>query len=108
MKITYILYCLIFIVTFKLYAEDVTETEDALHSVAHFGATYAMTHIGEVVCKKATNQSKLICTLESALLANAVNIGRKAMQNFPEDTKQATIAGIAGSATAAFVITIDW
>lgn len=87
---------------------DLTETEDAVHSVAHFGATYALTHIGEVVCKKTTGQSKLACTVESALIANAINVGRKAAQGFPDDTQRASIAGGLGSLGAALVITIDW
>jgi len=91
----------------KLLA-DVTETTDAVHIAAHFGATYALTHIGEVVCHKATNQSKLLCTIESALLANALNIGRKAAQSFPSDTKRAVMSGVAGSLTAGIIIQLDF
>lgn len=84
------------------------DSEDLMHGAAHFGATYAMTHIGEVVCKKVTKQSKLACTIESALIANAINVGRKAYQGFPNDTNRAVVTGLAGSVTAGLIITIDW
>ena len=98
----------IMVVIPSLAFADITETEDAVHMTAHFGATYAMTHVGEVVCKKITSQSKLLCTIESAILANALNIGRKAGQGFPSDSKRAIISGALGTAAAGIVISIDW
>lgn len=103
-----IVYTLLLLGITNIYAEDITESEDALHIAAHFGSTYGITHAGEVICKKITGQSKLACTLESAVLANVINIGRKAAQGMPSDSKRAIIAGAAGSVAAGLFIQIDW
>lgn len=83
--------------------------EDLLHITAHAGATYVITHGTEVLCTKVIGkENKLTCTLTGIVLANAINIGRKAAQGFPSDTTRATMSGVAGSAAAAFIITIDF
>lgn len=83
------------------------DQEDQLHIAAHAGATYAITHGTEVICTKITDK-KLTCTIVGVVLANAVNIGRKGIQGWPNDTNRAVWAGVAGSAGAVLMITIDW
>lgn len=96
------------LVTLPAHSKDFTETEDAVHIAAHFGLSYGLTHAGEVVCVKLTQQSKLACTIQSALLANALNIGRKVAQGRPSDTKRAVISGLAGSVAAGVFIQLDF
>lgn len=81
------------------------ESDNILHITAHFGATYVITHVSEVVCTKvAGSKHKLACTIAAVVLANAVNIGRKVEQGLPSDTKRAVVSGGAGSLAAAIVI----
>lgn len=85
------------------------ETSDAeLHDAAHAGATYAITHVGEVTCTHLTSHSKLVCTIVSASIANLINVGYKASESFPSDTKRAIVAGVIGSGVAGIVITLDF
>lgn len=81
--------------------------EEQLHMAAHGGATYAITHITEVVCDKLIDK-KLVCTMAGIALSNGINIGRKAQQDFPNDSKQAITSGAIGSILAAGMITIDF
>lgn len=81
------------------------ESDNILHITAHFGATYVITHVTEVVCEKISGvKHKIVCTIAAVALANAVNIGRKVEQGLPNDTGRAVISGGAGSLTAAFII----
>ena len=82
-------------------------TDDELHLTAHAGATYAITHVTEVMCERL-DLNKTGCTIAGIVLANGANIGYKAMQGFPSDTKRAAIGGLIGSGLAGVVITIDW
>lgn len=83
--------------------------EDNLHIMAHFGATYIITHVTEVTCVHLTSKKqKFACTLVGAGLANGINIGRKMRQGFPSDSQRAIIAGEAGSLAAGIVINLDW
>lgn len=83
--------------------------EDSLHIMAHFGATYIITHVTEVTCVHLTSKKqKLACTLVGAGLANGINIGRKIRQGVPSDTQRAVVSGIAGSLVAGIVISLDW
>lgn len=80
-------------------------SDNILHITAHFGATYIITHVSEVICTKvAGSKHKIACTIAAVVLANAVNIGRKVEQDLPSDTKRAVISGEAGSLAAAIVI----
>lgn len=93
-------------VTARAYAID---QDDLLHGAAHFGATYAITHGTEVVCKKIVGKEhKLSCTVAGVIIANTVNIAYKAGQGFPNDTNRALISGALGSGVAFTFISIDW
>lgn len=79
--------------------------DSLLHITAHFGATYVIAHVTEVLCTRVNGvKNKLACTIVAVTLANVINIERKALQGFPSDTKRATISGAAGSLAAAIVI----
>lgn len=83
--------------------------DDLLHSTAHFGATYVITDVTEVICRKlAGKEHKTICTIVGAGTASAINVAYKARQGFPSDTKRALLSGFAGTLTAALVIHLDF
>jgi len=101
-------YWLTLLVLFPLNLLALTQ-EDQLHIAAHAGVTYAITHGTEVVCKKVIGKEyKLTCALTGVVLANTINIGRKALQDFPNDTNRAILSGMAGSGLAVTFIVIDW
>ena len=83
--------------------------DNLFHITAHFGGTYVITHATKVVCTKTlSNKHKLACTIAGVLISNGINIAYKAQEKFPNDTKRAIFAGQAGSALAAFMITLEW
>jgi hypothetical protein len=93
--------------TTSVYGYD-DETQ-LMHDTAHVAGTYALTHVTEVACTKIVGKGhKATCTAVGAVLGNGVNIGRKAAQGFPADSKRAVLMGALGSGIAALVISIDW
>lgn len=83
--------------------------DDLLHGAAHFGGEYVVTHVGEVICTKAVGKEhKLSCSIVSAIVATAANVGYKASQKFPNDTNRAVISGLLGAGLAITIINLDF
>lgn len=97
---------LLALVSFECYANT---RDNLMHETAHFGGAYAITDITNVVCNKATKrQHKVACVVTGIVAANVANIAYKATESFPDDTKRSLISGALGSATAGFVIKLNW
>lgn len=97
-----IVFTFMLLLSTKVRADD---GENIMHISAHFGACYVITHVTEVVCTKvAGTKHKIACTIGGVLLANTINIVRKANQEFPNDTKRAVTSGAAGSLAAVIMI----
>ena len=97
---------LLVLVSFQCYADT---GDNLMHETAHFGGAYAITDITNMVCNKATkSQHKVACVITGIAAANIANIAYKATESFPDDTKRSLISGALGSATAGFVIKLNW
>lgn len=85
------------------------ELDDLLHPAAHVGGAYAITHIGEVLCRKISNGSKTTCTLVGAALAIGTGIAVEAKQKESKHRHQVGLAeDLAGVGLAAVTIAIDF
>lgn len=61
------------IILFSLFTTSASafDTDQALHPVAHGAGSYALTHMGSIVCTKTTDLSKRACSF----IAGAVTLG---------------------------------
>lgn len=82
-------------------------TEDILHPVAHGGGSYALTHVGSVLCHKASQLSTLQCSLIGA--GSALLLGL-AVELTQDQTKRNAAKGIAYDALGAGIAVgiINW
>lgn len=94
------------LLTTTTYAED---TDTLLHPVAHGAGSYALTHMGEVVCKKVTGLGTLSCTIISAAVATSVGVAVEMTQDQTEGNwKRGLAYDITGVALAIGVINLDF
>lgn len=90
----------------KVYAFT---SDDALHPVAHGAGSYALTHIGEVTCRKLTNFGKLSCSLISGAIATGVGIAVESTQSeSAKDHARSYVENATGVILAIGVINLDF
>lgn len=100
---------ILLLLPFSLSAETIFTQDDVMHSMAHAGACYIMTHGTEVICNRSLRGNhKLVCTIAGVLISTGVNAGRKLLQNNPGDTNRAILSGAAGSMFAIGIISLDF
>lgn len=84
-------------------------TDDALHPLAHGAGSYALTHAGQVLCKKVTGLSKTPCAFVSGAVVTSIGIAVEVTQDQQAgDWKRGVAYDVAGIALAVGVIHLDF
>lgn len=85
------------------------DTDKVLHPTAHVAGSYALTHVGEVVCKQLTKLSKPICSVISGSLALGVGAAIEASQEQSNGSwKEGILYDASGVGLAIGVIHLDF
>lgn len=85
------------------------DTDKVLHPTAHAAGSYALTHVGEVVCRQITKLDKPICSVISGTMALGVGAAIEASQEQSGGTwKKGILYDASGVGLAIGVIHLDF
>jgi len=103
------LFTLAMLMSFAVCYADQINTDKLLHPVAHGAGSYVLTHIGEVICVKATDLDKTTCSIISGVVATSAGIAVELLQDQQAGNwKKGVAYDVSGVLLAIGVIHLDF